>query len=196
VGCGIPSTSRRATTRQPGGRAGRRTLRFRRGLPPAQRVVGLCQVDGIPHGPQRARSSVITLSRSFGHFTVTKHIQTTQEDHRRRAFAVAKPAGNRCYPRPRILGFWVRSPGGPQLNKALACDFSHRARSWPSPGDLVWGRRGAMTPSCQTLTSRDVDPVGFQKSACAADRGGRCGQPSGHDRGSVQHSSAARPCVA
>ncbi len=34
-----------------------------------------------------------------GHFTVTKHIQTTQEDQRQRAFAVAKPAGNRCYPR-------------------------------------------------------------------------------------------------
>jgi len=47
-----------------------------------------------------------------------------------------------------------------------------------------------------TLTLRDVDPEGFQKSACAADQGGRCGQPSGHDRGSVQHSSAARPCVA
>jgi hypothetical protein len=38
------------------GRAGRRTLRFRRGLPPARRMVGLCQVDGMPHGPQRARS--------------------------------------------------------------------------------------------------------------------------------------------
>jgi hypothetical protein len=29
---------------------------------------------------------------------VTKHIQTTENDHRRRALAVAKAAGNRCYP--------------------------------------------------------------------------------------------------
>jgi len=48
-----------ATTRQPGGRATRRTLRSRRGLPPGWRVVGLRQVDGMPHGPQRARSVVV-----------------------------------------------------------------------------------------------------------------------------------------
>ncbi len=61
AGCGIPSTSRRATTRQPGGRAGRRTYGFRRGLPPGWRVAGLCQVDGTPHELHRARSSMITL---------------------------------------------------------------------------------------------------------------------------------------
>jgi hypothetical protein len=49
-----------------------------------------------------------------GHFSVTKYVQTTQKDHRRQAFAVAKRAGNQSYPRnnhnyrPRILGFWVR----------------------------------------------------------------------------------------
>jgi hypothetical protein len=45
----------------PGARAGRRTCRFRRGLPPSWGVVGLRQVDGTPHVPQRARSSMITL---------------------------------------------------------------------------------------------------------------------------------------
>ena len=50
----------RATTRRPGGRAGRRTRRFHRGLPPGRRVVGLRQVDGMPHDSQRARSSVVS----------------------------------------------------------------------------------------------------------------------------------------
>jgi hypothetical protein len=50
----------RATTRQPGGRARRRTHRLGRGLPPGCRVVGLRQIDGTPHEPQRARSSAIT----------------------------------------------------------------------------------------------------------------------------------------
>jgi hypothetical protein len=58
AGCGIPPTSRRATTRHPGDRTRRGTCRFRRGLPPGCRVVGLCQVDGTPHGSRRARSSV------------------------------------------------------------------------------------------------------------------------------------------
>jgi hypothetical protein len=62
AGWGIPSTSRRATPRQPGGRAGWRTHRFRRGLPPGWRVVGLRQVDGMPHSSPCARSSVITVS--------------------------------------------------------------------------------------------------------------------------------------
>ncbi len=48
AGCGIPSTSLRATTRQPEGRARSRTRRFHRGLPPGCRVVGLT-VDGMPH---------------------------------------------------------------------------------------------------------------------------------------------------
>ena len=51
TGCGIPSISRRATTRQPGSRARSRTCRFRRGLPPGRRVVGLRQIDGMPHRP-------------------------------------------------------------------------------------------------------------------------------------------------
>jgi hypothetical protein len=37
--------------------------RFRRGLPPGCRVVGLCQIDGMPHESQRAKSSVILPSR-------------------------------------------------------------------------------------------------------------------------------------
>lgn len=57
TGCGIPSTSPRATTRRPGGRATRRHHRSRRGLPPGRRVVGLRQADGMPHQSQRARSS-------------------------------------------------------------------------------------------------------------------------------------------
>ena len=47
--CGIPTTSRRATTRRPGGRAWQAGRRSRRGLPPSRRVVGLRQVDGMPH---------------------------------------------------------------------------------------------------------------------------------------------------
>jgi len=57
AGCGIPSTSRRATTRRPGGRAARGRVTTRRGLPPGRRVVGLCQVDGMPHEPRRGRES-------------------------------------------------------------------------------------------------------------------------------------------
>ena len=56
-GRGIPSTSWRATTRQPGGRARRRTHQFCRGLPPSCRVVGLRQIDGMPRQRQRARST-------------------------------------------------------------------------------------------------------------------------------------------
>jgi hypothetical protein len=52
-----PIDLRRATTRHPGGRARRRTHRFHRGLPPGCRVVGLCQIDGMPHEPHRARST-------------------------------------------------------------------------------------------------------------------------------------------
>jgi hypothetical protein len=54
--CGIPSISRRATTHQPGGRARRRALRFRRRLPPSWCVVGLRQIDGMPYEPHHARS--------------------------------------------------------------------------------------------------------------------------------------------
>jgi len=55
-GAASPRSPLRATTRQPGGRAGRRTWRLRRGLPPGWRVVGLRQADGTPHDPRRARS--------------------------------------------------------------------------------------------------------------------------------------------
>jgi hypothetical protein len=56
AGCGIPSISLRATTRHPEGRARQRTRRFRRGLPSGRRAVGLRQIDGRPHVPQRATS--------------------------------------------------------------------------------------------------------------------------------------------
>jgi len=62
-GVAIPSISRRATTRQPGSRARGRMRRFRRGLPPGWRVVGLRQIDGMPPRPQRARSIRGTVAR-------------------------------------------------------------------------------------------------------------------------------------
>jgi hypothetical protein len=49
----------RATTRRPRGRASRGFRRLRRGLPLGRRVVGLRQIDGMPHSFQRARSSVV-----------------------------------------------------------------------------------------------------------------------------------------
>ncbi len=64
AGCGIPTTSRRATTRQPRGRAARGTVRVRRGLPPGRRVVGRCQVDGMPHQPRRGRKCTGRLART------------------------------------------------------------------------------------------------------------------------------------
>jgi hypothetical protein len=63
VGWGIPPTSPRATTWGPGGRATRGRCRSHRGLPPGPHVVGLRQVDGMPHGSQRARSSVVIQRR-------------------------------------------------------------------------------------------------------------------------------------
>jgi hypothetical protein len=51
AGCGSPSTSRRATTRRPGGKPGKFGLWLGRRLPPGHRVVGLRQVDGMPHEP-------------------------------------------------------------------------------------------------------------------------------------------------
>jgi hypothetical protein len=65
VGCGIPSTSPRATTRCPGGKPGK-LGRWRGGmLPPGHRMVGLCQAAGMPHDSQHARSSMIV--RQHGH---------------------------------------------------------------------------------------------------------------------------------
>ena len=64
IGCAIPSTSQRATTRQPGARATRRTHRFHRGLPPGCRAVGLCQIDGIPHDPNAQDLSVTSAATS------------------------------------------------------------------------------------------------------------------------------------
>jgi hypothetical protein len=59
-----------------------------------------CQVEGTPHDPPVCEilgdhSEPMTV----GHFMVTKHIQITQNDQRQPAFAVAKTAGNQCYPR-------------------------------------------------------------------------------------------------
>jgi hypothetical protein len=45
-----------ATTRRPGGTPGKHDRRWARMVPPGRRVVGRCQVDGMPHGFQRARS--------------------------------------------------------------------------------------------------------------------------------------------
>jgi len=56
----------RATTRQPGSRARRRTRRFCRGLPPGCRVVGLAPGRRDATQPQRAESSVIPSSRCGG----------------------------------------------------------------------------------------------------------------------------------
>ncbi len=57
AGCGIPPTSRRATTRRPGGRAARGTSRRVEGCPRAARVVGLREVDGMPHEPRRGQQA-------------------------------------------------------------------------------------------------------------------------------------------
>ena len=54
--CAIPSTSPRATPRHPEGSPGGGSRRYRRMLPSGCRAVGLRQVDGTPHEPQRARS--------------------------------------------------------------------------------------------------------------------------------------------
>jgi hypothetical protein len=51
AGCGIPSTSPRATTRHPGRRPGRIGGGWHRMLRPGCRAVGLRQVDGMPCGP-------------------------------------------------------------------------------------------------------------------------------------------------
>jgi hypothetical protein len=51
AGCGIPSTSTRATTRGPERRLGNESDRRAGWLRPGPRAVGLRQVDGIPHAP-------------------------------------------------------------------------------------------------------------------------------------------------
>jgi hypothetical protein len=55
--CGISSISRRTYRASPGSRARRRTRQFHRGLPPVSPVVRLRQIDGMPHEPQRTRST-------------------------------------------------------------------------------------------------------------------------------------------
>lgn len=92
--CGIPSTSRRATTRHPGGRARRRRYQLHRGLPPGCRAVGLCQVDGMPHvrvckiiidspprrGGLRELTTAVTTTQ-----TTARHHQHHAERSRRRS---------------------------------------------------------------------------------------------------------------
>jgi hypothetical protein len=56
-----------ATMRRPGGRAIRGHCRSRRGLPPSRRMVGLRQVDRMPHSSQRPRSSVVVRQRIKSH---------------------------------------------------------------------------------------------------------------------------------
>lgn len=51
AGCDPHSPPQRATIRQPGGRARRRTHRFRREPPRAAVWSGWCQVDAMPHTP-------------------------------------------------------------------------------------------------------------------------------------------------
>jgi len=53
AGCGIPSTSLRLPHDVPGAELYDVDRRLRRGLPPGRRAVGRCQVDGMPHDPQR-----------------------------------------------------------------------------------------------------------------------------------------------
>jgi hypothetical protein len=81
VGGGIPSTSLRATTRQPGGRARSRRRRFRRGLPPGWRVVGLRQIDGMPHGPPARKivGDLLATVRSLGGGRPTPKLLTTNQ---------------------------------------------------------------------------------------------------------------------
>jgi hypothetical protein len=52
----IPSISPRTTTRCPGGKLGKLGWWFGGMLPPAQRVVGLRQIDGMPYQSQGAKS--------------------------------------------------------------------------------------------------------------------------------------------
>jgi hypothetical protein len=68
AGCGIPSTSPRATTRHPGRRPGRIAGGWHRMLRPGCRAAGLRQVDGMPHGPQRGEERWLSpfVSRSSG----------------------------------------------------------------------------------------------------------------------------------
>jgi hypothetical protein len=65
VGVWHPVDLPRATTQCPGGKPGKLGLWLRRMLPPGHRVVGLRQIDGMPHNPQRARSSMILNQQSI-----------------------------------------------------------------------------------------------------------------------------------
>jgi hypothetical protein len=65
TGWGISSTSPRATTRQPGGRARRRTHRLCSGLPPGCRAIGLAPGRRDAPQPQRARSRIPRLLRNL-----------------------------------------------------------------------------------------------------------------------------------
>ncbi|MFZ2119657.1 MAG: hypothetical protein WAU83_24620, partial [Pseudonocardiaceae bacterium] len=61
--CGIPSTSLQGYHTAPRGQSQITHAPDRRGLPPGCRVVGLHQIDGMPHRSQYARSSVMPTAR-------------------------------------------------------------------------------------------------------------------------------------
>jgi hypothetical protein len=65
-GCFIPSTSRWATTPWPGRKLGDDGGGLVTGLQPGHGAVGRCQDDGMPHGSQRSRSSVVARHRQGG----------------------------------------------------------------------------------------------------------------------------------
>jgi hypothetical protein len=110
AGCGIPPTSPRATTRLPGGRPGKLGLRWGGMLPSGSRVVGLRQVDRMPHGSQRARSSLvaghrkgITTLGTPSHGPTRNSTATSADGRPRRSAARADPSSG---PRVRLGTTW------------------------------------------------------------------------------------------
>ena len=83
AGCGIPSTSPRATTRRPARRLGKAAGGWAGWLRPGHRAVGLCQVDGMPHEPRGGSRSVVRpfVNRSSGRPPAAQN-----SDKRRAAF--------------------------------------------------------------------------------------------------------------
>jgi len=127
VVCGIPSTSQRATTRRPGGRAGRGMVECCRGLPPSRRVVGLRQVDGMPHWPTcgEVPGSSWFVSRSSGP-TAPKY---STRDSQARSHRTAGPPLT-CHTRPYATQAAMSSHHG-RRSGVTAIDLSSAPSSSP-----------------------------------------------------------------